>query len=31
MGCIKKLPEGTHLPKVEDSPPKIEGKKNPSS
>ena len=28
---IKKLPEGTDLPEVEDSPPETEGNKTPSS
>ena len=31
MGYIKKLPEGTDLPKVEDSPPETEGYKTPLS
>ena len=31
VGYIKKLPEGTALPKVEDSPPECEGNKTPSS
>ena len=31
MGYIKKLPEGTDLPKVEDSPPETEGNKTPLS
>ena len=31
VGYIKKLPEGTDLPEVEDSPPETEGNKSPSS
>ena len=31
VGYIKKLPEGTELPEVEDSPPETEGSKTPSS
>ena len=31
VGYIKKLPEGTDLPEVKDSPPETKGNKTPSS